>query len=467
MSLDLANPPREKGLCPILPPISSDPEDEKHPPKWTKGRGKDAMKHLILCDFDGTISIRDISYELLSAFAKGNWEEIDRQYREGKIGSREAYTRIAGICEATPKEMEGFIREKSLIDPYFGRFHDYCLRKGIDLNIVSDGFDIYINRILEHHDLPLIPIFANRISFKRGGRIRFDYPHHNPDCGLCGTCKRAILLEKRPLYDRITYIGNGYSDRCAAQEADQRYAKEALFDHFVREGIDCTYFDHFGEVMDDLSRRTRGLIFDLDGTLIDSYEAIYIGLVEVFNHFAIPPFPFHQLGEYVGGSLEEILKPFLPPHQIEEAKPIFREKYRDIYLDKTSLLDGAKEVIEELFRRSIRLAVASNKSGKFCRKLLAQLGIDRFFNTITGVGDGLRPKPSPDMVNAVVKDLALYPNEIIMVGDTAEDIKAGKAAGIDVYALGSGYHPLEKLIRERPRRVLRELKDLPKALDIS
>ncbi len=467
MSLDLANPPREKGLCPILPPISSDPEDEKHPPKWTKGRGKDAMKHLILCDFDGTISIRDISYELLSAFAKGNWEEIDRQYREGKIGSREAYTRIAGICEATPKEMEGFIREKSLIDPYFGRFHDYCLRKGIDLNIVSDGFDIYINRILEHHDLPLIPIFANRISFKRGGRIRFDYPHHNPDCGLCGTCKRTILLEKRPLYDRITYIGNGYSDRCAAQEADQRYAKEALFDHFVREGIDCTYFDHFGEVMDDLSRRTRGLIFDLDGTLIDSYEAIYIGLVEVFNHFAIPPFPFHQLGEYVGGSLEEILKPFLPPHQIEEAKPIFREKYRDIYLDKTSLLDGAKEVIEELFRRSIRLAVASNKSGKFCRKLLAQLGIDRFFNTITGVGDGLRPKPSPDMVNAVVKDLALYPNEIIMVGDTAEDIKAGKAAGIDVYALGSGYHPLEKLIRERPRRVLRELKDLPKALDIS
>ena len=467
MSLDLANPPREKGLCPILPPISSDPEDEKHPPKWTKGRGKDAMKHLILCDFDGTISIRDISYELLSAFAKGNWEEIDRQYREGKIGSREAYTRIAGICEATPKEMEGFIREKSLIDPYFGRFHDYCLRKGIDLNIVSDGFDIYINRILEHHDLPLIPIFANRISFKRGGRIRFDYPHHNPDCGLCGTCKRAILLEKRPLYDRITYIGNGYSDRCAAQEADQRYAKEALFDHFVREGIDCTYFDHFGEVMDDLSRRTRGLIFDLDGTLIDSYEAIYIGLVEVFNHFAIPPFPFHQLGEYVGGSLEEILKPFLPPHQIEEAKPIFREKYRDIYLDKTSLLDGAKEVIEELFRRSIRLAVASNKSGKFCRKLLAQLGIDRFFTAIMGVGDGLRPKPSPDMVNAVVKDLALYPNEIIMVGDTAEDIKAGKAAGIDVYALGSGYHPLEKLIRERPRRVLRELKDLPKALDIS
>jgi 2,3-diketo-5-methylthio-1-phosphopentane phosphatase/HAD superfamily hydrolase (TIGR01549 family) len=466
MSLGLASPPREKDLCPILPSISSDPEDEKQPPKWTKGRGKDAMKHLILCDFDGTISMRDMGYELLSAFARGNWEEIDRQYREGKIGSREAYTRIAGICEATPEEMESFIGERSLIDPYFGRFHDYCLRKAIDLNIVSDGFDVYINRILEHYDLPHIPIFANRISFKRDGRIRFDHPHHNRDCGLCGTCKRAILLEKRPLYDRITYIGNGYSDRCAAQEADWIYAKEVLFEHCVREGIDCTYFDHFGEVVDDLSRRTKGLIFDLDGTLIDSYEAIYIGLVEVFNHFAIPPFPFHQLGEYLGGSLEEILKSFLPPHQIKEAKRVFREKYRDIYLDKTPLIEGAEDVIEELFRRSIRLAVASNKSGKFSRKLLAQFGIDRFFTTIMGVGDGLRPKPFPDMVNAVVKDLALHPNEIIMVGDTAEDIKAGKAAGIDVYALGSGYHPLEKLIRERPRRVLRELSDLLQALRV-
>ncbi len=219
--------------------------------------------------------------------------------------------------------------------------------------------------------------------------------------------------------------------------------------------------------MNDLSRRTKGLIFDLDGTLIDSYDAIYIGLVEVFNHFGVPPLPHHQLGKYLGGSLEEILRPFLLPHQMEEAKTVFRSKYCDIYLDKTSLLEGVSDVIEELHRRSIRLAVASNKSGKFCRNLLSQLGIDRFFTTIMGVRDGLRPKPFPDMVNAIVLDLGLHPNEIVMVGDTAEDVVAGKAAGVDVYALSNGYHPLEKLIRERPRRILKELKDLLQILDIS
>jgi len=463
MSLDWVSP---RVSAPFLPPFHRISKPRSIRPNGRKAVGK-FMKHLILCDFDGTISIRDISYELLSTFARGNWEEVDRQYREGEIGSREAYKRIAGICEATPEEMESFIMERSLIDPYFGRFHDYCLRKGIDLKIVSDGFDIYISRLLEHHGLPSIPFFANRISFKRGARIRFEHPYHNRHCGLCGTCKRTILLEERPSYDLITYIGNGYSDRCAAQEADRVYAKEVLFEHCVREEIDCTYYDHFGEVMDDLSKETKGLIFDLDGTLIDSYEAIYIGLVEVFNHFSTPLFPFRQLGKYLGGSLEEILKPFLTPPQIEEAKPIFRNKYRDIYLDKTSLLEGAKEVIEELFRRSIRLAVASNKSGKFCRKLLSQLGIDRFFTTIMGVGDGLRPKPFPDMVNAVVMDLGLHPNEVIMVGDTVEDIKAGKAAGVDVYALGDGYHPLEILIQERPRRILRKLKDLSQALHTS
>ena len=422
------------------------------------------MKHLILCDFDGTVSMRDMGYELLSTFARGNWEEIDQQYSEGKIGSKEAYERIATMCEAVPEEMEAFIVERSLIDPYFGRFHDYCLSRSIDLKIVSDGFDFYIKRLLEHNGLPSIPYFANHLSCKRGTTISIEHPYLSGDCGLCGTCKRAILLAERPFYDLITYIGNGYSDRCAAGEADRVYAKEVLFEYCVRGGIDCTHFDHFGEVADDLSKKTRGLIFDLDGTLVDSYEAIYIGLEEVFNHFSIPIFPFHQLGKYLGGSLDEILKPFLAPHQIEEAKPVFRTTYSHIYLDKTSLVDGAKEVIEELFRRSIRLAVASNKSGKFCRKLLSHLGIDRFFTTIMGVGDGLRPKPYSDMLNAIVRDLGLHPNEVIMVGDTVEDIKAGKAAGIDVYALGNGYHPLERLIRERPRRILGELRDLSKAL---
>ena len=111
--------------------------------------------------------------------------------------------------------------------------------------------------------------------------------------------------------------------------------------------------------------------------------------------------------------------------------------------------------------------MASNKSGTFCRELLCHLGINRFFTTITGVGDGLRPKPLSDMVDAVVRDLDLHPNEVIMVGDTVEDIKAGKGARIDVYALGNGYHPLQKLIRERPRRILRELRDLPRALGIA
>jgi len=424
------------------------------------------MKRLFLCDFDGTISVLDMSYELLSAFARGDLEEIDRQYREGEIGSRQAYEHLSVLCRITPEEMEDFIMERSLIDPYFEGFHRYCLRNGFDLKIVSDGFDIYIKRLLEHHGLPPIPIFANRISFEEGGRIRFEHPCHNPDCGLCGTCKRQILLRERPRYDRITYIGNGHSDRCAAREADQIYAKEVLFETCVREGTDCTYFDHFGEIMNDLSRKTKGLIFDLDGTLIDSYDAIYLGLEEVFSHFRTPAIPYHQLGQYLGGSLEDILKSLLPPHQVEPAKTIFRNTYRAIYLDKTSLLDGAREVIEELGRRPVQLAVASNKSGQFCRKLLSHLGIDSFFSTIVGVRDGLRPKPFPDMVYAVLRDLKLNRDEVIMVGDTVEDIKAGKAAGVDVYALGNGYHPLEKLMRERPRRILRELRNLPKVLDV-
>ncbi|PIU86668.1 MAG: hypothetical protein COS67_01315, partial [Deltaproteobacteria bacterium CG06_land_8_20_14_3_00_44_19] len=101
-------------------------------------------KELVLCDFDGTITKEDVGYDFLNRFTRKSWKDIDRDYVAGKIGSREAYARIARLIVGTEKEMVNFICHHSTLDPYFKEFYKSCRDKRIDFKIVSDGFGLYI-----------------------------------------------------------------------------------------------------------------------------------------------------------------------------------------------------------------------------------------------------------------------------------------------------------------------------------
>ncbi|MBS3907229.1 MAG: MtnX-like HAD-IB family phosphatase, partial [Syntrophaceae bacterium] len=144
------------------------------------------MKKLILCDFDGTISVRDMGYILLNRFSSGDWESIDRDFYEGKIGSREAYSRIAKILKGDKESVLRFTREHSQIDPHFKSFYQHCLENDIDVKIVSDGLDFYIRTLLETHRLSEIPFYANAAHFRSDGGTDISFPHVSKECGLCG-----------------------------------------------------------------------------------------------------------------------------------------------------------------------------------------------------------------------------------------------------------------------------------------
>src|SRR4030067_1616345 len=151
------------------------------------------MKRLILCDFHGKISVKDMGYVLLNRFSSGDWQAIDRDFCEGKIGSREAYSRIANILKGNEADVLRFIRENSHIDPHFKPFYHYCCEHNIDVKIVSDGLDFYIRTMLETHHLTEIPFYANQTCFLRDGGMDISYPHVSEECGLCGTCKKRIV----------------------------------------------------------------------------------------------------------------------------------------------------------------------------------------------------------------------------------------------------------------------------------
>jgi 2-hydroxy-3-keto-5-methylthiopentenyl-1-phosphate phosphatase len=204
---------------------------------------------LVLCDFDGTVSTVDMGNEILNRFTDKGWEEIDRAYCAGEIGSRVAYSRVASLFRGSRAQMLEFVMSRERIDPHFLEFYEFCRENGVDLKIVSDGLDFYIDEILKRNNLHDIEFFSNVTIFGDGNKLSIEFPRMNDDCEKCGTCKRSVLSEYRSSYDRVVYVGNGYSDVCPAKEADLVFAKEVLYEKFMQDGMACVRYENFRDIL--------------------------------------------------------------------------------------------------------------------------------------------------------------------------------------------------------------------------
>jgi HAD superfamily hydrolase (TIGR01509 family) len=123
-------------------------------------------------------------------------------------------------------------------------------------------------------------------------------------------------------------------------------------------------------------------------------------------------------------------------------------------------LNGAEEVLRTLHSNGVVLGIASNKFGRFSRRALMHLGVSNYFKSVIGAGDVARNKPSPDMIQTSLKEMYLLPEDSIFVGDTLTDIETGKQAGVDVYALPTGFCSKKELSQAKPRRLLKNLEEL-------
>jgi 2-hydroxy-3-keto-5-methylthiopentenyl-1-phosphate phosphatase len=205
-------------------------------------------KVLIISDFDGTICTVDMGNEILNKFTDKNWDGIDRDYIKGKIGSRVAYKRISRILKGSREKMRDFVLAKEKLDPFFSQFYYLSKEKGIDVKIVSDGLDFYIQTILEKYGLGDIEYFSNSAVFSNDGSLVIEFPAMNELCGRCGTCKNHLLNSYRFKYDEIIYIGDGYSDFCPSKYADLVFAKRALLRRCEEDGTPCMPFNDFNEI---------------------------------------------------------------------------------------------------------------------------------------------------------------------------------------------------------------------------
>jgi phosphoglycolate phosphatase len=217
---------------------------------------------------------------------------------------------------------------------------------------------------------------------------------------------------------------------------------------------------------DPSPNRFRGVLFDFDGTLADSYPAITASVNHVRSLYGLAPLPEAEVRRHVGRGAAYLLDKTVPQGSLAADVEAYRAHHPSVLQSGTSLLPGAADALRALHGRGFRLGVCSNKPVAFTRELVTYLGVAPYLNLVLGPEDVERPKPAPDMLRAALPRLGLDAREVLYVGDMVVDIQTARAAGLAVWVVPTGSEERDALARARPDRLLSGLEELPALLTL-
>ncbi|MER9793516.1 phosphoglycolate phosphatase [Mesorhizobium sp. M0213] len=217
-------------------------------------------------------------------------------------------------------------------------------------------------------------------------------------------------------------------------------------------------------------RSPKAILFDLDGTLVDSAPDIMAAVNELLAGRDLPPLRLDQVKSMIGGGIRKLVErafatsgtPLLGS-AIEEANRDMAPIYRRHLTGRTRLMPGVREVLTHLHLSGIAMGVVTNKPQLAAREILLHFGLTDYLGAIVG-GDAVTYlKPAPDALLLALDQLQVEPRDTLMVGDSSADVAAARAAGMAVILLRGGYSqiPVEELGADL---VCDSLFDLPSAM---
>lgn len=208
------------------------------------------------------------------------------------------------------------------------------------------------------------------------------------------------------------------------------------------------------------------IIFDLDGTLVDSRRDLANSVNYALKDLDLPPLEMEVVMSYVGDGLKKLINRSLSKNQlqkIDQVIAIFRSHYREHLLDFSTFYPNVENILCHF--QAKKMAVVSNKPYEFTRLILERLNADNFFEIILG-GDSLpEMKPDPGPILHILSQLGVSPDKAAIVGDGTTDIEAGKAANIWTCAVTYGLKKKEVLFKTNPDFMIDDLVELKKVFE--
>jgi len=216
--------------------------------------------------------------------------------------------------------------------------------------------------------------------------------------------------------------------------------------------------------------KIKGVIFDLDGTLIDTHETYTRAFNQGILRFNLAPISKEKLATFLNRALplEKILLELFPiPFEEKEVQfkclGEIQKAYTDLERENVPLKPGVEEVLPKLREMGLKIGIvtARTTSGETKWRELRRLGINHFIDAMVTGAEAER-KPATGSLMECIRQLGLSPAECVLVGDSQADIITGKAAGVTTIALPTGVATVENLSQENPAAIINNLTELPR-----
>lgn len=207
----------------------------------------------IFVDFDGTITRQDVGEAIFNKFGDSSRvDSIIKNLLEDKISSKQCWDEL---CESAGpvnlNELIDFINTME-IDKSFISFAEFCNDNNLEMYVLSDGFDFYIDKVFEKNRIDRIKYYSNKLIVDTEGRLSAEYPYFDTDSPTSANCKKNHIINHSSDEDYTIYIGDGNSDKDAAQYCDFIFAKKDLARFCSMERISFYPFNNFDDVKDKI-----------------------------------------------------------------------------------------------------------------------------------------------------------------------------------------------------------------------
>lgn len=219
-----------------------------------------------------------------------------------------------------------------------------------------------------------------------------------------------------------------------------------------------------------MSKRIKAIIFDLDGTLLDTLQDLAQSVNYALSKFDLPQRSLEEIRDFVGNGIGKLIERSVPSGSnkliFEQVFSTFKAHYAIHSMDNTRCYDGINELLDELNSRGYKIAIASNKINSAVQEL-NHCFFEKYSIYAVGECENLKRKPSPDLLLHCMNQLQCAADEVLYVGDSEVDIETSRNAGVTIVAVSWGFRDVNFLKTLHPDFLIHHPSELLDILNLS
>ncbi len=209
----------------------------------------------------------------------------------------------------------------------------------------------------------------------------------------------------------------------------------------------------------------KAVLFDLDGTLVNSLYDLADSVNFALTEFSFPTHETEKFKYFIGDGMRKLIERVLPENKsdnetIEQVLDTFMNRYREHFADKTVAYEGITDLVRELSAKNLKLAIISNKIQDMAEEVAKRVLSGTDFDIVCGKREGYPTKPDPTLTLEIINELGVKPSECVFIGDSGMDMAVAKNAGVSGIGVLWGFRTETELLENGADYIVKSPKEI-------